>query len=335
MKKFFKILGWILLLLLILLLVLMFVMPTKMNVEYSKKLDAPKNMVFNSVNDLNSWETWNPWKQMDETLVMTLGEKTSGDGASYSWTSENMGSGTYTVSDVVSNKSLKTNLNFDGQGEGLGSWNFEEDDGKTKATWGFEFEMGRPMNLMAPFMKRSIKKSFKTGFKSLEKFLEERIEEKVYNGHKIIEIAMPEKHFVMSRSMIPMDNIQQFYSTNLGSLFGKLQRAGKEMDGMPCGLYFKWDEETNMTDMAAAIPVSKPASIKGASSYTIPEKTALQIDYYGDYKEIVSAHMAMDAYLKDYGLVSDMPVIEEYVTDPGDEPDPSKWLTKVTYYLGE
>jgi len=28
-----------------------------------------------------------------------------------------------------------------------------------------------------------------------------------------------------------------------------------------------------------------------------------------------------------------VPVVEEYITDPGEEPDPEKWLTRITYYF--
>ena len=34
-----------------------------------------------------------------------------------------------------------------------------------------------------------------------------------------------------------------------------------------------------------------------------------------------------------YGLLSDVPAVEEYLTDPGQEKDPSKWLTRITYYI--
>jgi effector-binding domain-containing protein len=42
----------------------------------------------------------------------------------------------------------------------------------------------------------------------------------------------------------------------------------------------------------------------------------------------------MDDYLKANKLKAGAPVIEEYVTDPGTEPDESKWLTKI-YYLAD
>ena len=107
------------------------------------------------------------------------------------------------------------------------------------------------------------------------------------------------------------------------------------MDGMPCGLFFRMDERDGMIDMAAAIPIKQAVSLAGASSYSVETRTGLQIDYKGDYHGVSQAHRAMDAYMKDRGYLQDDPVIEEYVTDPGTEPDPSKWLTRVTYFYSE
>lgn len=41
----------------------------------------------------------------------------------------------------------------------------------------------------------------------------------------------------------------------------------------------------------------------------------------------------MDAYMRENKLEQLTPVIEEYVTDSGSEPDSTKWLTKVVYFV--
>jgi effector-binding domain-containing protein len=134
---------------------------------------------------------------------------------------------------------------------------------------------------------------------------------------------------------VDLGNIQSFYARNLPSIASKVALGGQEMDGMPCGLYYSWDMVNNKTDMAAAIPVKKPMTIKGFSTVDLPEQKGIQINHYGDYSNISRAHDAIAAYLKDQGLFNEYPVVEEYVTDPGVEEDPSKWLTKITYYLAD
>jgi len=45
------------------------------------------------------------------------------------------------------------------------------------------------------------------------------------------------------------------------------------------------------------------------------------------------AHMAMEKYINENKLEALTPAVEEYVTDPGSEPDSTKWLTKIVYFV--
>jgi len=53
----------------------------------------------------------------------------------------------------------------------------------------------------------------------------------------------------------------------------------------------------------------------------------------GGYNGLEQAHLAMDDYMKANNLENQPPVIEEYITDPGSEPDSNKWVTKITYLV--
>jgi effector-binding domain-containing protein len=43
--------------------------------------------------------------------------------------------------------------------------------------------------------------------------------------------------------------------------------------------------------------------------------------------------MAMDDHIKANKLEHVAPVVEEYITDPGTEPDSNKWVTLITYFV--
>ena len=73
--------------------------------------------------------------------------------------------------------------------------------------------------------------------------------------------------------------------------------------------------------------------IDGFTSLEVAGGKALLVDYYGDYARTEEAHVAIDKYLNNHNLTFRFPVIEQYVTDPELEPDPSKWLTKVVYFI--
>jgi len=72
-----------------------------------------------------------------------------------------------------------------------------------------------------------------------------------------------------------------------------------------------------------------------AESESFSTRRALVVDYYGDPAGTTIVHDAIDEYMADRDLHFDWPVVEEYVTDPADEPNQEKWLTRVIYYLSE
>jgi effector-binding domain-containing protein len=57
------------------------------------------------------------------------------------------------------------------------------------------------------------------------------------------------------------------------------------------------------------------------------------IEYRGGYGGLAGPHNAMDVYIQANNLEPLTPAIEEYVTDPMQEPDSTKWITKITYLV--
>lgn len=336
MNKFLKILIAILVLFFVLAIALMFISPKKMTLAESITIDAPANMAYNQVIDFKKWNSWSPWSKLDSTAIFTYSKRSSGVGARYSWKgNDDIGEGSQKILGTDPNKSINTSIEFSGMpGTSLSNWTFEPDGDKTKVTWGFDgAESGfvfRPFNLI---FKPGLKKQYREGLRAIKEIVEKRANEKIYKGFKINEVELPVKHYLTIRQVIDIKNVQQFYSRNLPPLFNKISVAAIETDGMPGGLFYKWDETNGKADMGASIPVKEAVEVPGASLQTIPAGKALQIDYYGDYDGSAQAHYAMDEYMKDYGLLSNVPIVEEYVTDPTIEKDPKKWLTKITYYI--
>lgn len=313
--------------------------PKNLNMERSIDMDVPKSAVFNLVNNIQSWEKWSSWNLRDSAMVISYPGKLEGVGAKSEWISEQEGNGTQEIVESIPGQKVRTKLVFDGWDEpSFANFTLEGSGKETKASWAMEsselpFLMRGLMMVMG--MKGDIKSNYDESLANLKDLVETRVNDRVYDGYQINDIRLPEKHFIFNRQEVAMDRIQQFYATNLGSLFTKVQSAGIEMDGMPCGLFYSFNEKNETTDMAAAIPVKESLIIPDASSLTLPTKRAIQVDYYGDYHNTAKAHDAIESFLKDNGLFNDYPVIEEYVTDPTEVKNSEKWLTKVTYYVSD
>ncbi len=340
MKKVLKYLLLPLLLVVGIYCLLCVIGPKNLSLERDIEIDAPKNMAFNIVNDISTWEKWGSWQKRDPDMIITYPGKLVGVGAKSEWLSETEGNGKQEIIESVSNEKIRTQLTFEGwDTPSYGQLLFVEKGNKSKVSWAMEGEdlpfLMRGM-MMVMGMKKQIKENYDESLVYLKEMVEKRANEGTYNGYTINDIRMPEKHYIYTRQEVNEDRIQQFYATNLGALFSKVQEAKVDMDdGMPCGLFYNFNDKNGTIDMAAAIPVKESLIIPNASSLSLPAKRALQVDYFGDYHNTERAHEAIEAFMKDKGLFNDFPIIEEYVTDPTQVKDPEKWLTKVTYYISD
>ena len=68
---------------------------------------------------------------------------------------------------------------------------------------------------------------------------------------------------------------------------------------------------------------------KGGIGLTMTAGSAVVAWHVGPYDKLPEAHERIEAYLKENGLERRGAFWEEYWTDPGMEPDPSKWRTRI------
>jgi len=335
MKKLLRYLIFFLILMAVVAVALMYFSPKQLIFEESIEIDAPPTMVYNMVNDFKNWDSWSPWADIDPDAINTYTDKTVGVGAQHTWKgNKELGEGSQKIIESVKGQKIKTELltNF-WKGSAYSNWKFEEKGKKTKVSWDMQGAetpfVFRPFNLL---MKSGLKKTYRTGLDRIKKQTEDRFKNKIYGGYKINEVYQGTKHYVMNRQVVNMADVNKYYTQNVGSLFTKAQGVTMEMDGMPSRLFYSWDETSGTTDMAAALPLKEPVTIPGAISQTISDGKVIQVDYYGDPGKTQAAHQAITDYMNDNGLLVNYPIVEESITDPVEEKDPKKWLTKITYY---
>lgn len=340
--KALKIILYVLLALVVIGGVLTFVAPTTCTVERAVVINAPKEVVFKNIKYFSNSEKWSPWKDYDPNMKVTL-EGTDGEvGAISRWEgNKDVGKGSQEITRIEDMKRVEEKLRFIEPFESEADVYLQMDDdssGAVKVTWSFTSESPRPFNIFGLFvdMDKMMGDDFEKGLNRLKTLSEEdakNIPEMATVSYSINEIEFPGKTYVGKKETVGWDKIGEFYQTSLPEVFKALGTAHIAMDGAPCGLYFVWDEANQKTEMAAAIPVKElKKDIKGISKFEVASGKALQVAYYGAYEKIGDAHNAIDAYIKEKGYAQHGTVIEEYVTDPSNEKDTSKWLTNI-YYL--
>lgn len=316
----------------VLLLILAFFMSRDITASVSRESKIPANYLYNLANNMSAMKLWNPWVIEDTSLVLKYTDKNEGVGAGYSWDSKD-GKGSVMTTKVVVNELIEVEMDMgDDDEKAHYQQRFKTEGGRTSMTWDFQAKMSWPFNVASPVMKYMMKKYFNKGMKNMEEICLNRVENSTYRSFKIDEVQQGEFHFITSRNEVNFSQMDEFYAQNLAIIYKKIQDAGLTAVGNPCGLYYKWDAANNRTDMAVGVPVTEAKEISELATASIPARSAYVIHYYGDRSKTENAHQAMDEYFKDHNLLSDVPVIEEYASDPLVEKDPNKWLTNIIYY---
>ncbi len=99
------------------------------------------------------------------------------------------------------------------------------------------------------------------------------------------------------------------------------------LTGMP---FVRYLEMTDVFTVEAGMPVDVADAGEGDIYGTeLVGGSAITTDHYGPYEGLGAAHEALRTWAIDHGHQPEWGGWEVYETDPGSEPDSSKWLTRV------
>ncbi len=120
----------------------------------------------------------------------------------------------------------------------------------------------------------------------------------------------------------------------LGSLFGEvyahIKETGQEPAGMPLSIYHAMDGDT--IDLECGMPVG--SQLKGSGRIkagNLPAATVATVTHQGPYEGLPKTWEALVEWIGSQGLQPAGAPWEVYVTDPGAEPDQSKWRTDIFF----
>jgi len=150
-------------------------LPTSYMVERSVVIDAPPSQIHKYVGDLKNWDSWEPWREEDPTIVIMHGQKTKGVGASQSWVGES-GDGALTFTKDSPTEGIAYDLVFDGGAYVCQSAMIYDplEDGETKVTWTMSGDMGTPVigGYFAMIMDKMVGETFDKGLSNLKSTVE-------------------------------------------------------------------------------------------------------------------------------------------------------------------
>jgi hypothetical protein len=162
--------------LIVIVVVVGLVLPKGYRLSHSVVIAAEPAKVHALVSDLKEWPKWEPFTETDKTIVTTIGPKSSGVGASQSWTGES-GGGRFTFTKCDPKEGIAYDLVFvdDGREMPAKSWmTYAPKSGGVEVTWGMEGTMDVPVigGYFAMLSNSMIGPMFDNGLAKLKKVAE-------------------------------------------------------------------------------------------------------------------------------------------------------------------
>ena len=307
----------------------------KYDVKRSMVVQAPPEVVFSELNDYRNWEEWGPWYEEDSTIAVTYGEKTSGVGASYTWTGAD-GNGRMRTLKLEEPTNIDQEIYFEtpfGEMRSDILWNVESVDQGTRLTWEISGEMPFFMRYMASGMEEQMGPMEERGLELFAENLEYKLSKYSIEAPGVVDRSSTFYLYLTASSRI--DNMGRKYEELQSVLDEYLEKSGIRSSGYPFTIYHEYEEENGTTMFSVGYPVPERVMTGKDTDVLVGFlergsffKTILHGNY--DYLEEAWQYALTEAgALKDYEPMEDGEPLELYVESPATNPDPSKWITEI------
>lgn len=279
------------------------------SVERSKVINSPKATVYHYVNDFRNFEDFESWAVEDPTIKMSFPEKTTGNGASFSWEgSEGKGNGI--TLHTKEGESIHQKINFDGT-EADVNWVFKDTlNGKTKVTWKAKGEMSflfKIYTVLNGGSDKIIGTMYEKTLVNIDKNLD--YETKTY-AVKVNGVVKKTESFYIKQTFT--SEIQKV-NKNARVVIPKLIEFSKTnnlyTNGKPFIIYHTYDTKTNLAKISICLPINKEILISAGSdilSGKLNSFEAVKTTLNGDYSHTNEAISKTTAFINNEKLVPDL-----------------------------
>ncbi len=140
------------------------------------------------------------------------------------------------------------------------------------------------------------------------------------------------KAMTISAAAVKNSEISAKLGEMLPAVFDHVMGNGGAPTGMPFARYDTLSDDTS--DIEAGAPVAAHvAETDQIKQSKLPAGPAVKLTHLGPYENLSAAHTTLNEWLEENKREAAGPPWEIYVTDPGSEPDNTKWVTEVYYPL--
>jgi effector-binding domain-containing protein len=311
------------------------VQPNSFEISRTRAIKAPAAVIYDNVIDFKNWPAWSSWVESDPDMKITFPETTKGVGGSYSWEDKD-GIGTMETIETDSYNSIQQIMRFVDLPPSDISWRFEpNDDGSTNTTWTisgknlpfmfklFSVLMGGMEAQIGPHYERSLEKLDSIVVADMQKY-----------SVKVDGITIHSGGFYIYNSTSCKINQME---AKIKEMFPRIKNYAMDnnipMSRAPFIYYHKWDEENNAVMFSCCLPTTSKVITTESDILTgqLMPFTAVITTLNGNHSNLKEAWETTMNYISknNLALYENGPMLETYINDPTNTPNPANLKTQI------
>lgn len=306
-------------LLLIAVLVGGFFLPKVVQVSRSTTIQAPPWAIYPVINDLERFNQYSPWANLDPDAEYAVSDPSVGEGAWLTWEGrpETLGSGRIEIINSDPDERVSLDIAFNQAGPARSIFLLHPMNEETRVSWSFRADVtdGRGVldailaRYAALFMDDSLARDYDIGLANLKRVVETLpVQQAASLAPEIVQLEAGPMIFVSGETSQQNTDL----SAELAEAFRRLDAYTRAREftvtGPPMAITRYWDERGFGYD--AALPV---AAAVQSGDQTEPEEPpilvgntpagrVLHVVHQGPYGELLNTYQQIEAYMQIHGL---------------------------------
>lgn len=302
--------------------------PSHAHLERSLEIKAPPQVVFDQVNNLGNWEKWSYWNELEPDAKKTYEGPEAGVGSKYSWEGKKTGKGSMVIVESVAPQTIKTELDFGGDGQAKSGFLFEPFGQGTRVTWDFDSDLGFTQRVsMMLMMDKFLGEAYEKGLDNLKKVCEGLPSP----ASKVEEVTLTPQWVITVRDTTDLAGISAKIGEAYQIIMGFMASKGLKNTSQPLAIWHKFDPEANFADMEPGVPVADSVAVGKGMHLIKMNGNAVKTTHWGAYEDAEPAYEALEAYMEQKGIAPKGDPWEVYITDPMQEKDTARWQTDIYF----
>lgn len=297
-----------------------FLLPREVHVERSIVIDRPASVVFATVNSFQRFDEWSPWQELDPNMKQGASGPRSGVGATLTWSgNDKVGTGTQKITAVEPDRTVTTELAFDGMTPAKAEFRLAPAGTGTQVTWTMDSDMGtnpigRYFGLMLDGM---IGKDYERGLTKL-KAVVEKLPAVDIAGLGVEEVQLTAQPILVVSKITALDtpSVTRGYEEAYAEIGAFMKKHRLNQVGPPLGIDGPMTATSMEFQPGMAVDRAVVASEGNVKVLQSHAGRALKTTHVGSYDELGTTYERLAAWLQANGYEMAGPSFAFYLDDP-------------------